>query len=186
MQSQTEIQKGSLLIAEPFMLDPGFKRSAIILCDHGIEGSVGFILNKPIDMDVSRLLPDFPEFDADVYYGGPVATDTLHYIHTTGDIVDDSILIADGVYWGGSFEQIKVFIEKGLIGSHQIKFFVGYSGWSVGQLHEEISIGSWFTAEYDLNYVFAPNKENLWHVLLKHKGSAFAVIADMKDDMILN
>lgn len=186
MQSKIEIKKGDFLIAEPFMLDPGFRRSAILLCDHGIDGSVGFIMNKPIDIDISRLLPDFPDFKLKAFYGGPVATDTIHYIHKAGDIIDDSIYIADDIYWGGSFEQIKIMIEKGLIGDDDIMFFVGYSGWSQGQLQEEITIGSWIKTKYDLNYVFNNVKSNLWKLLLQDKGSTFAVIADIKDEMNLN
>ena len=86
-------RKGKLLLAEPFMQDGNFKRSVVLLCDHtAIEGTVGFILNKPIDMNIEELVGDFPEFESQVYYGGPVANDTLHYVHDVGEILDLSLI----------------------------------------------------------------------------------------------
>ena len=71
--------KGKVLIAEPFLEDPNFKRTAVMICDHSLEeGTVGFILNRPIEMRIDEVLEDFPEFDAEVYFGGPVKTDTIH------------------------------------------------------------------------------------------------------------
>ena len=80
------IQTGKILLAEPFMMDANFRRAVILLCDHHEEGSLGFILNKPLKMSVDELIADFPEFDAEVYFGGPVATDTIHYIHDKGSL----------------------------------------------------------------------------------------------------
>ena len=72
MATNTMLKSGQVLIAEPFMVDPYFKRSVVLLCEHHNEGTVGFILNKNIDMKINDLMSDFPEFEADVFYGGPV------------------------------------------------------------------------------------------------------------------
>ena len=74
-----EVASGKVLLAEPFMLDPNFKRSAVLLCEHSEEGSVGFIMNKPLNMRIDELIDGFPEFDSEVFFGGPVQTDTIHY-----------------------------------------------------------------------------------------------------------
>src|SRR5690606_33036284 len=117
------------------MLDNNFKRSAVLVCDYvKAEGTVGFILNKPLDMRVDDLVADFPEFDAEVFFGGPVQTDTIHYLHNVGELLDESTKIVDGVYWGGDFDKLKFLISQGLIEPKNIRFFVGYSGWSEGQL----------------------------------------------------
>ncbi len=129
------------------MLDPNFKRSVILLCEHGDEdGSIGFVINKPLEIKVNDLITDFPEIEAHVYYGGPVATDTIHYIHNVGELLDDSMKVTRGIYWGGDFTKLKFLIDSKLILPHNIRFYVGYSGWSVGQLHEEIAYKSWVTA----------------------------------------
>jgi putative transcriptional regulator len=108
MTSQ-QVYNGTVLLAEPFMLDPNFKRSAILLCEHNKEGSVGFIMNKPLDMRIDELIEGFPEFESEVLFGGPVQTDTIHYIHNIGELLEGSRQVTDGVYWGGDFEKLKIF-----------------------------------------------------------------------------
>ena len=79
---QGKVEKGTVLLAEPFMLDPNFKRSVVLVCEHDDkEGTVGFVMNKPLHMQVNELITDFPDIEAPVYFGGPVATDTIHYVH---------------------------------------------------------------------------------------------------------
>ena len=178
---ENNIRSGHLLIAEPFMVDPHFKRSVILLCEHAQEGSLGFILNKSLDMKVDELIADFPNFDAIVYFGGPVQTDTIHYIHNLGDLLEDSQKIAKGVYWGGDFEKLKFLISTKMIEPHNIRFFVGYSGWSEGQLVEEMAYGSWMMDKMDANYLFRNQAKGLWRDVLENKGDTYSVIAQMPD-----
>ena len=175
------IQPGKLLLAEPFMRDSHFKRTVVLLTDHGEGGSVGFILNKQIDSSIDDLVADFPEFNSTVFYGGPVQTDTIHYIHNVGDLLDDSTRIADGVYWGGNFEKLKFLITAELIKPKNIRFFVGYSGWSDGQLDEELESGSWVLADMDSNYLFKNENDQLWTKIMENKGDTFSVIAQMPE-----
>ena len=178
---------GDVLLAEPFMLDPHFKRGVVLLCDHTEEeGSVGFILNKPISSKVNELINDFPEFDAHIYYGGPVATDTIHYIHNVGDLLEESTEIISGVYWGGNFEKLKFLISSELILPENIRFYVGYSGWSPGQLQEELITGSWVISDMHPNYAFKSKSKSLWKKVMKNKGETYTVIAQMPDSFILN
>ncbi len=180
------ITKGKILIAEPFMLDPNFKRSVVLMCEHEEEGSLGFILNKSLDMKVGELIADFPEIDATVYYGGPVQTDTIHYIHNVGDVLDESMKVMNGVYWGGDFEKLKSLIHSKLVEPHNIRFFVGYSGWSHGQLKDEFELGSWMTEDMDANYLFKVKPKILWQKVLQDKGDAYSVIAQMPDSASWN
>lgn len=180
-------RKGKVLVAEPFLADQNFKRTAVMICDHSTaEGTVGFILNRPIEMRVDEIIEDFPEFEAEVFYGGPVKTDTIHYIHRKGDLLEGSTKIVDGVYWGGDFEKLKFLIERELITPDDIQFFVGYSGWSEGQLEEEMETGTWLVEEMFSNYVFKMDPFQLWQKILEHKGDNFSVIAQMPDSAILN
>lgn len=182
-----EVKSGQILISEPFMWDSNFKRSVVLLCDHTEEeGSVGFILNKPLEMRIDELVTDFPEFDAPVYFGGPVQTDTVHYIHAVGGLLEGSTEVAKGVHWGGDFEKLKVLIRSGLIQPKDIRFFVGYSGWSEGQLQEELAIGSWVISEMHANYLFQSSPEELWKQVLSHLGDTYTVIAQMPDSVNWN
>lgn len=180
------ISKGKILIAEPFMVDPNFKRSVVLMCEHEEEGSLGFILNKSLDMKINELIADFPQFDAVVYYGGPVQTDTIHYIHNVGEVLDESLKVMTGVYWGGDFEKLKSLINSKLIQPQNIRFFVGYSGWSHGQLRDEMKLGSWVTDNMDANYLFKIKPQLLWQKVLQNKGNAFSVIAQMPDSASWN
>ena len=181
-----EVNTGKVLLAEPFMLDPNFKRSAVLLCEHNDEGSLGFIMNKPLNMRVDDLVADFPAFESDVLFGGPVQTDTIHYIHNVGNLLEGSVKVVDGVFWGGDFDKLKFLINSKLIKPFNIRFFVGYSGWSEGQLMDEMNVGSWVLAEMDANYLFKSKPKNLWRQVMYNKGDAFTIIAQMPDSMSWN
>lgn len=184
---ESTVESGKILLAEPFMLDPNFKRSAVLLCDHSKEdGSVGFILNKPLQTKIDELIDEFPAFDAEVYFGGPVQVDTVHYLHTAGRLLEDSIEVSKGVYWGGDFEKLKFLVAQELIRPNQIRFFVGYSGWSEGQLDDEMNYGSWVVANMDVNYVFQSEAATLWQLIMENKGSTYSVIAQVPEDISWN
>jgi len=187
MSGQIKLEKGTMLIAQPFMTDPNFNRSVILLCDHHKkEGSVGFIINKKTELKINDLINDFPEFESNVYFGGPVAQETLHYIHTVGAILDESIPIDQGVYWGGNFEKLKFLIDSQLILPKDIRFFLGYSGWTEGQLKGEITHGSWLTSDFFPNYLFRVNNKMLWSKILNNKGDIYSVIAQIPEGQTLN
>ncbi len=175
------LRTGDVLLSEPFMLDSNFKRSAVLLCEHGEEGSIGFILNKKLDMRVDELIAEFPEFNAPVYFGGPVQTDTIHYVHNVGDLLEDSRSVSNGVWWGGSFEKLKFLISSELITPQNIRFFVGYSGWSEDQLNEEMEAKSWVIADMHPNYLFKSKPNALWEQIMSNKGDAYSVIATLPD-----
>lgn len=186
MTKSSNIKAGKILLSQPFMQDSNFKRSAVLLCDHTPEGSVGFILNKPLNMRIDELIVDFPEFDAEVFFGGPVQTDTIHYVHDQGDILDNSIEVQNGVYWSGDFEKLKFLIDTKIIQPKNIRFFVGYSGWGEGQLKDEMEVGSWVLADMDSNYLFKKSPMELWQEIMTEKGDTYSVIAQLPDDLGLN
>ncbi len=140
-------EKGNLLIAEPALTgDVSFNRSVVLLAEHNEEGSVGFILNKPLDYDISDLVHEivvsFP-----VYNGGPVEQDNLYFIHKVPDLISNSVEIADGIYWGGDFETTINLVNTQTIGENEIRFFLGYSGWASLQLDQELLSKSWIVAK---------------------------------------
>ncbi|MFN3755881.1 MAG: YqgE/AlgH family protein, partial [Flavobacterium sp.] len=105
-----KLQKGCLLIAEPSILgDVSFNRSVILLADHNENGSVGFILNKPLTYSLNDLIPDV-EASFTIYNGGPVEQDNLYFIHNIPDLIPDSIEISNGIYWGGDYETTKILL----------------------------------------------------------------------------
>jgi len=136
-------EKGYLLIAEPSILgDVSFNRSVILLADYTPEGSVGFILNKPLDYTIKDLIPEI-NASFRIYNGGPVEQDNLYFIHRVPDLIPNSIEISYGIYWGGDFSSVRELIEENKIEEDDIRFFLGYSGWDTDQLSNELISNSW-------------------------------------------
>ncbi len=119
-----KLKKGNLLIAEPSIIgDLSFNRSVILLADHSRQGSVGFIINKPLKYTIKDLIP---EIDAtfEIYNGGPVEQDNLYFIHNIPELIPNSIEISSGIYWGGDFELTKTLINDGKVKKDNIRFFL--------------------------------------------------------------
>ena len=141
------LQKGHLLIAEPSIIgDLSFNRSIILIADHNPKGSIGFILNKPLDFTLQDLIPEI-EIPFEVYNGGPVEQDNLYYIHKTPELIPNSIEISDGLYWGGDFQKVTELIKKDQLKGEDIRFFLGYSGWETNQLTSELRSNTWILSE---------------------------------------
>ena len=145
------LEKGKILIAEPSIIgDISFNRSIILLVEHGNNGSIGFILNKPMNLNISDLIPEI-ESDFKIYNGGPVQQDNLYFIHKISDLIPESIMISEGLYWSGNFEYVLKLIKKGEINKNDIRFFLGYSGWDSNQLNNELNNNTWILAENSHN-----------------------------------
>ncbi len=179
--SQTQVKVGDLLVAEPFLNDPNFKRSVILLCHHDKEGSLGFVLNHKMKVKFNELVNNFPKFDADVFAGGPVQTNTLHFIHNVGDLLEGSVRISSGVYFGGDLNNLRFLIESKLIEPKHIRFYLGYTGWEEMQLQQEFKEGTWIPANMHANYIFKSDPKALWQNVLEQKNGNFAVISKMVD-----
>lgn len=184
--TNVEPVKGSLLLAEPFMDDPYFQRKVILLCEHNDEGSFGFVLNNYIDLTIDRLMAEFPHFASRVSVGGPVKNSNLYYIHTLGEQLEGSIQVTDTIYMGGDFEQLKALAKSGQIPEDEIRFFVGYAGWSAGQLRSEINNRSWFVAEADEPLLMDTSGDELWATMIGRLGKEFAHLAHTPNDPSLN
>jgi putative transcriptional regulator len=136
-------KKGKLLIAEPSLAgDVSFSRSVVLLAEHNQEGSVGFILNKPLTYTINDLVQEI-QVPFKVYNGGPVEQDNLYFIHKVPELIDNSIEISNGIYWGGDFDKIIELINSNAISKEDIRFFLGYTGWDSLQLDKEVLSKSW-------------------------------------------
>ena len=178
--------KGKILISEPFLVDYYFKRSVVLLAEHNEEGSFGLILNKPVDMPLNDVLHDFPPFDGKVFLGGPVKTDSLYFIHTLGDQIENSLEISEGLFWGGDIDVIKEMIVIGKIKPKEIKFFVGYSGWISKQLESELARNSWLVANIKAHQVMESKPEFLWKESLLKLGGVYSYWLNFPSDPGMN
>ncbi len=181
-------QKGCLLISEPHLPDYNFERSVIYLCEHNEKGSFGLVLNKASDYMLGKLVPQpiASEIDVSVGVGGPVEINTLHYLHRNSSYIDGSISLGENINWGGNYEELMTWVKSGCA-KDNILFFIGYSGWSEGQLQEEVDRNSWIVfPNATEQLVFDTRKNNLWKAVLNELGGRFAVFANYPSDPRLN
>ena len=159
-------EKGSLLIAEPSIIgDISFNRAVILLADHNALGSVGFILNKPLDYNLRDLI-DGTESEFRIYNGGPVEQDNLYFIHKSPELIPNSIEISNGIFWGGDFNVVLDLINDDKISKDDIRFFLGYSGWAEQQLANELESNAWVVSENIYhNKIISDKTLTLWSPL---------------------
>jgi putative transcriptional regulator len=178
-------KKGRVLVAEPFLQDTYFKRSLVLLTEYSDEGAVGFVLNKPLDVKVNEVMNEFPFANEHVSIGGPVNTNSVHYIHTLGDIIPNSVHVIDNIYWGGDFDFIKHMFQVGEIQPGQIRFFLGYSGWQAGQLENELEQNSWLITEIGSQSIMNPNTK-IWKSTLSQLGDKYKIWSNFPENPGLN
>jgi putative transcriptional regulator len=178
--NKCRVSTGKILLAEPFMADGNFKKSVVLLCEHSTDtGTLGFVLNKELDIPLNDLLADFPDIGLNVFYGGPVATDTIHYVHNVGSELDGSVKVSKGIWWGGDFEQLQFKVSSGMIRPENIRFFIGYSGWESGQLDTEMIMGSWVVSKMKKHYLFDTKPKAMWQECMTDKGDTFSILSEV-------
>ena len=187
MLSSISAAAGCLLISEPFMMDPNFKRAVILLTEYSEAGAMGFILNHPGEFLLGDVLPDVSYSELPVYTGGPVGNNTLHFIHCCPEKIEDGIEIVEGIFWGGDFEKVKELVSSYQLSENEIRFFTGYSGWTPKQLDDEIKEDSWIVADkLNKETIFSQNEENLWREVVISLGNRYAHIANFPENPALN
>lgn len=188
MLNKTSPKTGSLLLSEPFMLDKNFKRSVVLLTEHNnTDGTLGFVLNQESNMLLKDIVSECDQIDFPVFIGGPVAMDTLHFIHNCFDRLNSGIQIGKEVYWGGNFETLIVLLKAGQIMPNELKLFVGYSGWSPHQLEDELAQNSWLVSnQYAPEMVFEQEEEKLWKDAIVSLGPKYAHIVNFPENPALN
>ncbi|MEP7258681.1 MAG: YqgE/AlgH family protein [Flavitalea sp.] len=177
---------GILLIAEPFLKDPNFRRTVVFICEHQEEGSFGFVLNRLYDHNLDELMNDVGDMKIPVFFGGPVQMDTIHFLHQYPDLIEGSYEVLNGIYWGGDFELAIELLKKGAIELSRIRFYIGYSGWSHGQLNDELIQKSWLTLEATRKIVFHLKAEEIWKDALKDLGGDYELMINFPTDPQLN
>lgn len=181
-----EPASGTLLVANPHLNDPNFIRTVIFLCEHNAEGSFGFVLNRKLDYTIDELVPELGDFQMPVFEGGPVELHTLHFLHQYPEQIPGGIEVIKDVYWGGEFEKLIELINSRTIDTEKIRFFLGYSGWSEGQLTTEMEEKTWIVSSATAKFLFTENEKELWKEVLKELGGAYELIINAPLDPRMN
>ena len=179
-------KKGRILISEPCLSDNFFFKSIILLTHHNENESIGLILNHPTKINLSELIKDIPLKDLPIYIGGPVENKSLNFIHTLGKIIPNSKKIIDGVYFGGDFTSVIDLMHEKKITKDEIRFFIGYSGWGIEQLNNEIREEAWIVQKAKNKLCMNYSTPKLWSDIIRTKKTEYAIWANMPNNPNLN
>lgn len=181
-------QKGRILISEPFIEDSIFKHSVIFLCDYSKKGAMGFVLNKFVDNEqINKMVSqELLGTEVSICYGGPVAQEKLFFLYAANkNIVNDSIEVVQGLYMGGDYEHLRELIITEILNIENVRFFSGYSGWSAGQLENELKANYWLVKNITPKEVIKVD-ENIWRNQLNQLEKKYKMWTLIPEDPLLN
>jgi putative transcriptional regulator len=180
-------EKGNILISEPFLQDAYFQRAVVLLVEHNARGSMGFVLNKKTGLWVNDFFDGFDDITRiPIYLGGPVSSDRLFFIHSLGSLIPDSIKIDDNLYFDGDFEALRYYLLSGKSVFENMKFFLGYSGWTENQLYGEIKQDSWLVSRSSNRNIMLAEGESFWKHSVELVGGSYMTWINYPKDPILN
>jgi len=180
--------KGIFLIASPTLRDPNFRQSVVLLCEHGPEGALGVVVNRPTAMHISEVLPQVPVLESQrhvLFSGGPVQPNHVLLLYRLTQEPPDTHHVFDGVYLGGDTTSLERVLATPA-GTEAFRAYLGYSGWGPGQLEQEMKTGSWITLPADPTVVFEKDPSRIWPDILRSLGKPYDLYADMPIEPHLN
>lgn len=187
IKNKNNPDKGKVLLSEPFLSDPDFERSVILLCEYNEQGAYGLTITNPLEGVLLHDIIDRVESSVEypVYLGGPVEPDVLQFIHTI-DTLPGCYKINDDLFIGGDFDYLIDLMNTNQIKEEHIKFFLGYSGWDEKQLNKEFEENTWVVSEVTSQQFFLSPPDRLWKEILQQMGGDFKMMSNFPKDPSLN
>jgi putative transcriptional regulator len=174
-----ETLRGRLLVSNGSLFDPNFRHTVVLIVEHGDDGALGLVLNRPAPSTVSESVPELAELveaAENIYIGGPVQPEAAVILAEFDPTsVPDELLLAN-IGLVGEFDL------EDTTGITRARVFGGYSGWGPGQLEDELERNDWFVEPAQAEDVFTSDPAHLWHQVLERKGGRFAMLARMPFD----
>ena len=178
--------RGKLLIASPALIDPNFHRTVILIAEHTGEGAMGLVLNRPAETLVADVVPDLSELADDgapVYFGGPVASDSVIVLAEFDEPELAGVLLDDDLGFVGSEASEAGDLAGGV---RRARIYAGHAGWGPGQLEGELEEESWIIEPPQREEIFSEDADGLWSAVLRRKGREYALLATMPPDPSVN
>ncbi len=187
IKNKLKPSRGKILLSEPFLVDDFFTRSVVLLCEHGPEGSFGFVLNNYTDLSFMDINPKFPDIPIKISIGGPVKPEHLYFIHTLDNEQIGCQHILENIYLGGDFELVLNMLQVNSEVMDHVRFFLGYSGWTAGQLHDELEDKSWLVVPApESSYIMDISREEIWKDLMQSQGGVYKLMSKFPLDPRMN
>ena len=191
---------GSLLVATPALGDPSFHRSVVLLLDHDQEGALGVVVNRPTEVDVGAVLPEWQAYAGNpgvVFHGGPVDLDSALALGAVRSRLDGPTGLVSSGSAGDLLGWRRVIGDLGLVdldappelvvpALNSLRIFAGYAGWGSGQLEDEVSEGAWWVLPAEPQDAFADEPTALWRAVLRRQPGELALLSTYPDDPVLN
>jgi putative transcriptional regulator len=177
--------RGRLLVASPALVDPNFRRTVVLVAEHGDEGAMGLVLNRPSEAVAEEAVPALAalaEPDGVVFAGGPVEPQAVTVLAAFDDPGEAAAVIFADI--GFVRADADPSLLPGL--TRRARLFAGYAGWGAGQLEAELAEEAWIVAEPAVEDVFSASPGELWSTVLRRLGGRFALVATMPPDPSLN
>jgi putative transcriptional regulator len=169
---------GSLLLAHPKLRDPNFARTVVLMSLHNAEGAMGVVLNRPLDKTLSDLGPEFCRSElasVPLYCGGPVNPEQLILVAWQTTTVDGTFKL----YFGLDPKKLQQLMSETVL---EVRAFLGYSGWSAGQLENEMKQNTWLVSPVPAELLGRLDGVGLWRRIVGSLGLEWRVIADEPED----
>ena len=177
--------RGQLLVAGPSLLDPNFRRTVVLLGEHGEDGAMGVVLNRVSTVTVEDAVPPVSTLAGDgafVHVGGPVQPQAVVVLADFVEPERAGALVLDTIgFLPGDAED-----ETELGELRAARVFAGYAGWGPGQLEDELDEQSWVVLPARGSDVFTTAPDGLWAEVLRRNGGGLAVLALLPEDPHVN
>ena len=178
---------GKLLVATPGLRDPSFRRAVVLVLEHTPQGALGIVLDRPLDVDATVVLPQWQphlSLPGRLFQGGPVAGDTaLALADVPGTDAPPGVRPLSERLGVVDLDAPPAVVVDAV---RALRVFVGYAGWSDGQLDDEVEAGGWFVVDHEPGDVFSPDPHGLWRRVLRRQPNDLALLSTAPDDPSLN
>lgn len=171
MDEQVRLARGVFLIAKKSMPDPNFAGTVLLITEYEESGTVGLVLNRPLDKPAHEILPELKELDpgsSTLFLGGPVRLNSLRILVQTETDLGEYHSVIGNVFQITDLEGVRSLLDREL-GQFRIRLYAGYAGWYPGQLEREMLRGDWLLSRADTSLIFTDDPASLWEKLLEEE-----------------
>jgi putative transcriptional regulator len=168
IKSDKKLAQGKFLVADRQMMDPNFRETVVLLIRYGTDGAMGLVINRPVPVELSTILPDIKELEQrtePLYLGGPVQPSMVLLLVRSANPIGSSMPVFDDVYLSSSQELLQRLIKKP-VKEERFQIYAGYTGWAPNQLESEYDRGYWHVLKADTETLFDKKSSEIWQELI--------------------